>query len=55
MSQKLNKKAAEQVEQKLYKLRGVSETRFASYFEGSISNFDKNNNSCYKKKDRQFT
>ena len=34
-------KAAEEVEEKFYKLRGVSDTWFAAYFEGSISDFEK--------------
>ena len=33
--------AAEEVEAKFYKLRRVSDTRFAAYFEGSISNIEK--------------
>ena len=33
--------AAEEVDEKFYKLRTMSDTRFSAYFEGSISNFEK--------------
>ena len=35
--------AAEEVGEKFYKLRNMSDTRFSAYFEGSISNFEKRN------------
>lgn len=35
--------AAEEVGKRFYKLRTMSDTRFSAYFEGSIANFEKRN------------
>lgn len=36
-----SKEAAEDVKEKFYKLKTLSDTRFAAYFESSIGNFVK--------------